>query len=126
MRPFTEDFRERIVAAYESGSENFAAIGRRFSVSGKVVGKLVRQKRELGTLAPQVHRRGRKPAVSDEKAIQLREHLKNHPDATVLERRQALGLKCSEKTLWQTLRKMGWRFKKSRRAPANKIAPMLS
>ena len=67
MRPFTEDFRERIVAAYEAGGVSLAAVGRRFGVSGKVVGKLVRQKRALGTLAPQVHRRGRKPAVSAEK-----------------------------------------------------------
>lgn len=115
MRPFTEDFRERIVAAYEAGGVSLAAVGRRFGVSGKVVGKLVRQKRSLGTLAPQVHRRGRKPAVSGKKEQELRAHLEQYPDATVLERREALGLKCSEKTLWQTLRKMGWRFKKSRR-----------
>ena len=115
MRPFTEDFRERIVSAYEAGGVSLAAVGRRFGISGKVVGKLVRQKRSLGTLAPQVHRRGRKPAVSAAKKQQLREHLEQYPDATVLERREALGLKCSEKTLWQTLRKMGWRFKKSRR-----------
>ena len=115
MRPFTVDFRERIVAAYEAGGVSLAAVGRRFGISGKVVGKLVRQKRSLGTLAPQVHRRGRKPAVSAAKKQQLREHLEQYPDATVLERRAALGLKCSEKTLWQTLRKMGWRFKKSRR-----------
>ena len=115
MRAFTEDFREHIVAAYEAGGISLAAVGRRFGISGKVVGKLVRQKRSLGTLAPQVHRRGRKPAVSAGKKQQLREHLEKYPDATVLERREALGLKCSEKTLWQTLRKMGWRFKKSRR-----------
>jgi transposase len=122
MRPFTEDFRERIVAAYEAGGVSLAAVGRRFGISGKVVGKLVRQKRSLGTLAPQVHRRGRKPAVSAAKKQQLREHLEQYPDATVLERREALGLKCSEKTLWQTLRKMGWRFKKSRRALSSRIA----
>jgi transposase len=115
MRPFTEDFRERIVAAYEAGGVSLAAVGRRFGISGKVVGKLVCQKRSLGTLAPQVHRRGRKPAVSAAKKQQLREHLEQYPDATVLERREALGLKCSGKTLWQTLRKMGWRFKKSPR-----------
>lgn len=86
------------------------------------MGKLVRQKRELGTLAPQVHRRGRKPAVAGKKEAELREHLRKRPDATVLERREALGLKCSEKTLWQTLRKMGWRFKKSRRVRPSKIA----
>jgi transposase len=122
MKALSLDLRERIVAAYEAGDVSFAEVGRRFSVSGKVVGKLVRQKRELGTLAPQVHRRGRKPAVSGEKEIQLREHLERNPDATVLERLQALRLSCSEKTLWQTLRKMGWRFKKSRRGPPNKIA----
>lgn len=121
MRPFTEDFRERIVAAYEAGDVSFEAVGRRFAVSGKVVAKLVRQKRELGTLTPLVHRRGRKAAVSGEKQEELRQHLEAHPDATVVERIDALGLKCSEKTLWQTLRKMGWRFKKSRRVPVNRI-----
>src|SRR2546422_6308810 len=104
MRPLSQDLRERVVAAYEAGGASLAAIGRRFAVSGRVVGKLVRQKGELGTLAPQVHRRGRKPAVSGEKKNQLRAHLEQYPDATVLERREALGLKCSEKTLWQTLR----------------------
>ncbi len=123
MKALSEDFRERLVSAYEAGGVSFSEVGRRFSVSGKVVAKFVRQKRELGTLAPQVHRRGRKPAVSGEKEIQLRKHLEQYPDATVLERREALGLKCSEKTLWQTLRKMGWRFKKSRRVRLSKIAP---
>ena len=65
----------------------------------------------------QVHRRGRKPAVSGDTEVALRAHLEKYPDATVLERRAALGLQCSEKTLWQTLRKMGWRYKKSRREP---------
>lgn len=67
-----------------------------------MVGKLVRQKRELGTLETQVHLRGRKPAVSGKKESELLKHLEKYPDATVLERRKALGLKCSEKTLWQT------------------------
>ena len=123
MRPLSLDFRERIVAAYEADEISFEAVGRRFSVSGKVVAKLVRQKRELGTLVPLVHRRGRKAAVSGEKKEELRKHLEGHPDATVVERMDALELKCSEKTLWQTLRKMGWRFKKSRRVPASRIVP---
>lgn len=123
MKPLSLDFRERIVAAYEADGVSFEAVGRRFSVSGKVVAKLVRQKLELGTLAPQVHRRGRKPAVSGKKMEALRKHLREHPDATVVERMEALGLQCSEKTLWQTLRKMGWRFKKSRREPVSRIAP---
>ena len=123
MRAFSIDFRERIVSAYETDGVSFESIGRRFSVSGKVVAKLVRQKHELGTLEPQVHRRGRKPAVSAETQEELRKHLEQYPNATVLERREALGLDCSEKTLWQTLRKMGWRFKKSHHVQASKIDP---
>lgn len=122
MAPLSLDLRERIVAAYEADGISFAAVGRRFAVSGKVVSKLVRQKRDMGTLEPQVHKRGRKPAVSGEKKEQLRKHLLEHPDATVVERIAALGLNCTEKTAWQTLRGMGWRFKKSRHAPANKTA----
>src|SRR5262245_42294051 len=119
MRPFTEDFRERMVAAYEAGGVSLAAVGSRFGVSGKVVGKLVCQKRELGTLAPQVHRRGRKPAVSGKKKEELRAHLEQYPDATVLERREALGLKCSEKTLWQTLTR-------TKNPPINEIPLLLT
>jgi transposase len=124
MAPLSLDLRERIVSVYEAGGVSFAAVGRRFAVSGKVVSKLVRQKHKLGTLEPQVHRRGRKPAVRGEKKEELRRHLEEHPDATVVERIHALGLDCTEKTLWQTLRGMGWRFKKSRHAPASKIGRM--
>lgn len=123
MRPLSLDLRERIVAAYEAGGETFTSVGQRFSVSRHVVSKLVRQKKELGTLAPQLHKRGRKPAITGAKKEQLLQHLEEHPDATVVERIDALGLACTEKTGWQTLRKLGWRFKKSPRGQSSKIAP---
>ena len=71
MRALSLDLRERIVAAYEAGEGSYEVIAERFSVGATVVGNFVRQKRDLGTLAPQVHRRGRKPAVSDEKRVEL-------------------------------------------------------
>ena len=120
MRPLSLDLRERIVAAYEANEVSKAEIGRRFLVTGAVVGKLVRQKQKLGTLEPQTHRCGRKPAISGETLEKLRLHLKEHPDATLAERIETLSLKCSQKTLWQTLRKIGWRFKKNRRARPSK------
>jgi transposase len=126
MRPLSLDLRERIVAAYEAGEGSQAEIGRRFSVTAQVVGKLARQKRDLGTLEPQTHRRRRKPAVEGKKLEELKAHLEEYPDATVLERRDALELKCSEKALWKTLRKLGWRFKKSRRGRLSKTAAMFS
>jgi transposase len=120
MKPLSQDLRERIVAAYEASEGSHAVLAVRFGVGSSVVGKLVQQKRELGTLAPQTHRCGRKPAISGTKETELREHLESFPDATLAERRDALSLTCSEKTLWQTLRKMGWRYKKSRRVRPSK------
>ena len=120
MKALSLDLRERIVSAYEAGGESFSSVGRRFSVSRHVVSKLIRQKKELGTLAPQVHKRGRKPAITGAKKEQLLQHLEEYPDASVVERINALGLTCTEKTGWQTLRKMGWRFKKSPRGQSSK------
>ena len=97
MRPLSLDLRERIVAAYEAGEGSHVTIGERFSVSARVVGKLVAQYRELGTLEPQTHLRGRKPAISEDKRKELKKHVKENPDATGEERRVALGLKCSTK-----------------------------
>ena len=125
MRPLSTDLRQRIVAAYENGEGSHEVLARRFSVSRAVVGKLVRQHRELGTLQPQVHRRGRKPAIRGETEERLRKHLAEHPDATLNERIEALGLDCVTNTMWTTLRRWGWRYKKSRHAPPNKTARTL-
>lgn len=112
MRWLSTDLRERIVAAYCSQEGSYAEVAERFAVSKAVVGKLVRQQRRLGTLEPQVHLRGRKAAIRGEKQEELRKHLRDYPDATLRERIEALGLDCTMNTMWKTLRKMGWRFKK--------------
>ena len=125
MRPLSMDLRERLVAAYEAKEGSQAELGRRFSVSGRVVGKLVQQKKKLGTLEPQVHRRGRKPAISGDKLKALQKHVRDHPDASAEERRDALGLKCTVKTVYETLHRIGCSFKKSQRARRNKTEPTL-
>jgi len=120
MRPLSMDLRKRIVAAYLNQEGSHVVLAERFRVSPCAVGKLVRQLRERGTLEPQVHLRGRKPAVRGEKEEELRQHLQEHPDATLQERIDALGLDCSQKTMWMTLRRLGWRFKKNRRERPSK------
>ena len=121
MRALSMDLRERIVAAYRNQEGSYQALGARFAVSRAVVGKLVRQHREQGTLQPQVHLRGRKPAIRGETLTRLRRHLAERPDATLAERIEALGLDCSLNTMWTTLRRLGWRYKKSHRGPLSKI-----
>ena len=122
MRALSLDLRERIVAAYENSESSQEAIAERFSVSRTVVGKLVRQQREQGTLQPQVHRCGRKPAIVGKKLEQLQQHLIDHPDATLAERIAALDLDCCVNTMWMTIRRLGCRYKKSHRELPSKIA----
>ena len=122
MRALSMDLRERIVGAYQNQEGSYKVLAARFAVSRAVVGKLVRQHREQGTLQPQVHLRGRKPAIRGQTLERLRKHLAEHPDATLEERIEALGLDCSVNTMWKTLRRLGWRYKKSRRGPLSKIA----
>lgn len=112
MKPLSMDLRERLVNAYENGEGSYAEIAERFSVSKAVVGKLTRQKRNLGTLDPQTHLRGRKPAVIGEAETKLRQHLCDHPDATLQQRLDVMKLECTVKTMWTTLRRWGWRYKK--------------
>lgn len=123
MKPVSQDLRERIVTAYSAGDGSYEELGDRFPVSKSVVGKLVRQHREHGTLDTFVSRCGRKPAIFGKTADRLRKHLEKYPDATVPERRAALRLKCTEKTVWQTLRKIGWRYKKNQLGRQNKTGP---
>jgi transposase len=123
MGPLSMDLRKRIVQAYENGEGSQARLAERFAVSRAVVGKLARQHRSLGTLEPQMHRRGRKPAIAGEKEKQLRQHLRDYPDATLQERIDAVKVDCTVKTMWQTLRRWGWHYKKSHRAPPNRTAP---
>jgi len=107
------DFRERIVSAYENNERSQSELAKRFSVGKSTLGNLVRQKRELGALQPQAHRCGRKPAIQGEILEESREHLAEHPDATLEEWIEALGLDCVVKTIWTTIRRLGVRYKKT-------------
>lgn len=115
------DLRERIVTAYNAGEGSCRLIAERFGVSYGVVSKLVCQQREEGSLKPHTDRYGRKRAVSGEIEKALQRHLCEYPDATLEERREALGLTCSLKTVWESVRRLNARFKKSRNERLNKI-----
>lgn len=121
MQALSMDLRERIVSAYEAGEGSHSVLAARFAVSKAVVGKLVRQQREQGTLEPQVHLRGRKLAITGKKLERLQQHLIDHPDATLAERIEALGLDCCINTMWLTIRRLGCRYKKSPHGPPSKI-----
>ena len=55
MEAYSLDLRERVVRAVDAGMSRVEA-ARRFSVSNTLIGKLLRQRRGSGSLAPKPHR----------------------------------------------------------------------
>ena len=106
------DLRERIVGAYLEGGVSEAEVAEQFCVGKSTVGKLVRQYKASQCLKPRTHLCGRKPAISGAQEKALIQHMQKHADATAQERRDALKLNCSAKTVWQTIRRLDARFKK--------------
>ncbi len=60
MQAYSLDLRERVVAAYEKGSNTIAEIAERFSVGETFLKKMLRQKRETGSLERLPQRAGAK------------------------------------------------------------------
>ena len=112
MSALSMDLRTRIVEAYEAGEGSYETLATRFAVSRAVVGKLVRQHRELGTLEPQMHLRGRKRSIDGKLMEKLERHVDQCPDATLAERIEHLGIACSINTMSLSLKRLGYSFKK--------------
>lgn len=121
----SKDLRERIVMAYEAGDVSGRSVASRFCVSPSTVTKLVQQFRTEKTLKPHTDRCGRKRSISGKTEKALEKHLREHPDATLQERKDALGLTCTVKTVWLSLKRLKARFKKNPSERPNKIAKML-
>ncbi len=119
------DLRDRVVAACDDGVWTRDEVAERFGVSVSWVRRLLRRRRERGTYAPLDTRRGRKPVIVGETQRQLERILSKDPDATLEELRERCNVSCSLVTIHNTLRRLGYRHKKSRSEPPNKTGPML-
>ncbi len=124
MKTLSLDFRERILAACDAGGLTQQQVADRFMVSLGVVKKLLGQRRRLGHVRPLHHRAGRRPKLTAENLDTLGCLVAEHPDWTLEQLRDALGVDCSLSRIHYALKKLGQSYKKSRSQPANKSARM--
>ncbi len=103
MKPYSMDLRQRIAAAIDHGEGSFREIARRFRVSLSLIARLLRRRRQAGTLEPKPHGGGHPPALDHEGEERLRELVRQHPDATLNELRQRLGVASSRSALARAL-----------------------
>ena len=114
-RPYSEDLRERLIAAVEAGSSARAA-GRVFGVSPSTAVKWVQQWRRTGSVAAKPMG-GYKRSPLDGRAELLLGLIEARPDMTVEEIRLWLrgrGIRAGHGSVWRFFARHGISFKKNR------------
>jgi transposase len=113
MRAYSIDLRERVVAACDVGDATRKQVAARFSVSVVWIRKLLRQRRQTGSIAPQPHGGGQ-PRVFDAAADdRLRQAVRDHDDATLAELASVSGVTCCPSAVHRALARLGVTRKKS-------------
>ena len=83
MQAYSLDLRERVVRAYEKGGVTLAKIAAQFAVGQPCVKKMLRQKRETGSLERLPQRAGAKKRLVDSQRQWLAQQVKAVPDITL-------------------------------------------
>jgi transposase len=120
MKAYSLDLRERVLKDTDEGMGTTAAASK-YSVSAAWVRRLRQRRAATGEIGPRPQRRGPVPAWVKH-AGPIREAVRQRPDATLDEHRQALQLPLSRATLARALAVLGLTRKKSRFGRANRTA----
>jgi len=90
MKAYSLDLRERVVAAYEKGKNTIAEVAEQFSVGETFLKKMLRQKRQTGSLERLPQLAGAKKVLSRTHRLWLAKQIKEQPDATLVELQTSL------------------------------------
>jgi transposase len=112
MGPYSMDLRERVAAAVDEGDGSQREIASQFRVSLSFVSRLMKQRRETGSLAPKQHGGSPPSILNAEDRQRLLELAREHNDDTLDQLRQRGGFRCSLTTIWRALRRGNLTFKK--------------
>ncbi|OGX89347.1 hypothetical protein BEN47_19765 [Hymenobacter lapidarius] len=126
MQAYSQDLRERVMAARQAGASQ-AAVAAQFSVSVSFVAKLARRQRLSGGVAARAGGRGPAPHLGAASRTQLGDCLRQTPDATLDELRTWLaavgGPAVSRSALGRAVQALDWRRKKRASTPPNATPP---
>ena len=119
--PYSQDLRDRVLRAYDRGMRT-KLIAETFGVSPAWARRVKQRRRETGETRA---RPMGGPGVTIVDRAQLAALVGQHPDATLAELREYLGVPCALSTLCMALKKMGVSFKKKRSMRRNKTGRTL-
>lgn len=105
MAPFSNDLRERIVAAVEAGEHSLQELADLFSAHLSTIVRLLQRYRTTGSVQPKPHGGGMPPKLDAQAVARLLELVRQQPDATLAELRERLGIPCSVMAIFRALKR---------------------
>jgi transposase len=119
MRPYSVDFREKVVKAYERGDTSIRRLAARFDVSKAFIQRVLKQKKLTGHVQPK-KQGGAMKSQLEKYSMQLAQMVENYPDLTLGEYceywGETYGLWLSTSTMCRALQKQQLTRKKRRYA----------
>lgn len=106
--PYSQDLRDRVLAAADRGMATIE-IARLFEVCPSWVRRVKQRRREFGERTP---RPLGSPGVCKVDRTRLAQLVREDPDATLVELRERIGVRCALSTICTALKKIGLSFKK--------------
>lgn len=117
MKPYSLDFRKKIIDIYQSEPISQRRLAKRFGVAKSFIEKLLKQYRETGSLAPKKRTQQTPTLLSTEQLAVLRRLVQQRNDATLEELQTLLereiGFRLSRTTVDRMLKKLNITVKKN-------------
>jgi len=94
MKPYSKDFRTKIVKTKQKTNESIQQIANRFQVSYSFVNRLLKRYEAMASVEPKPHGGGKPPLLNSQQIDVLRQLVEEDNDATL----QQLSVRLTEKT----------------------------
>jgi transposase len=117
---YSQDLRDRVLRAYQRGMRT-AQIAEVFDISPAWARRVRQRLIQHGEASP---RKTGSPGVRKFDRGRLAHLVREHPDATLKELRDLLGVRCAESAICTALKKLGLSFKKRRSTRRSRTGPM--
>jgi len=122
---YSIDLRKRIIEAIENDKRIKSEVIRVYKISRTGLDYLLKHYEETGSLNPKPHGGGRPSKFQDDDIKIIKTFISEHPDATLEEILEHTGKDASLTSVHRTLKKIGYRLKKSHYLPKSRREEML-
>lgn len=117
MKPYSVDFRQKIIEVHEQEDISIRKLAQRFKVAKSFIQKLLKQYRETGNIHPQIQGGHPPSKLKEEQLIDLIEIIESNNDATLEELCELLqkktGITVSRSTMGRITLQLNYTVKKN-------------